>query len=37
VGQVTAGMDAVQQIKKGVGQSGSVPDPDSIIKMSVVS
>jgi len=37
VGQVTAGMDAVQQIKKGVGQSGSVPDPDMIIKMSVVS
>ncbi len=29
VGQVTAGMDAVQQIKKGVGQSGSVSDPDS--------
>ena len=35
VGQVTAGMDAVQQIKKGVGQSGSVSDPDMIIKMSV--
>jgi cyclophilin family peptidyl-prolyl cis-trans isomerase len=37
VGQVIAGMDAVQQIKKGIGQSGSVPDPDSIIKMTVVS
>jgi cyclophilin family peptidyl-prolyl cis-trans isomerase len=37
VGQVTAGMEAVQQIKKGVGQSGSVSDPDSIIKMSVNS
>ncbi len=28
VGQVTAGMDAVQQIKKGAGQSGSVADPE---------
>ncbi len=36
VGQVIAGMDAVQQIKKGVGQSGSVQDPDSILKMTVV-
>jgi cyclophilin family peptidyl-prolyl cis-trans isomerase len=35
VGQVTAGMDAVQQIKKGDPQSGAVPDPDSILKMSV--
>jgi cyclophilin family peptidyl-prolyl cis-trans isomerase len=36
VGQVTAGMDAVAQIKKGDPQSGAVPDPDSIIKMSMV-
>jgi cyclophilin family peptidyl-prolyl cis-trans isomerase len=36
-GQVTAGMDAVQKIKPGVGQSGSVTDPDSIIKMTVAS
>ena len=36
VGQVTAGMDAVQQIKKGAGSSGAVQDPDSIIKMVVV-
>lgn len=36
VGQVTAGMDAVQQIKKGAGASGAVQDPDSIIKMVVV-
>lgn len=36
VGQVTAGMEAVQQIKKGVGQSGSVTDPDAILKMTVV-
>ncbi len=35
VGQVTAGMDAVAQIKKGVGQSGAVTDPDSILKMIV--
>ena len=35
VGQVTAGMDAVQQIKKGDPQSGSVVGPDSIIKMSM--
>ena len=35
VGQVTAGMDAVQQIKKGDPQSGAVVDPDSIIKMTM--
>jgi peptidylprolyl isomerase len=35
VGQVTAGMDAVQQIKKGDPQSGAVVNPDSIIKMSL--
>jgi len=35
VGQVTAGMDAVAQIKKGDPQSGAVPDPDSIIKMTL--
>ena len=35
VGQVTAGMDAVQKIKPGVGQSGAVTDPDSIIKMTM--
>jgi len=37
VGQVTAGMDAVQQIKKGDPQSGAVPSPDSILKMTVAS
>jgi cyclophilin family peptidyl-prolyl cis-trans isomerase len=36
-GEVTSGMDAVQKIKPGVGQSGSVTDPDSIIKMTVAS
>jgi cyclophilin family peptidyl-prolyl cis-trans isomerase len=35
VGQVTSGMEAVQQIKKGAGSSGSVQDPDVIIKMAV--
>ncbi len=35
VGQVTAGMDAVAQIKKGDPQSGAVVGPDSIIKMTV--
>lgn len=35
VGQVTAGIDAVQQIKKGDPQSGRVIDPDSIIKMTM--
>ncbi len=35
VGQVTAGMDAVNQIKKGSGPNGQVQDPDSIIKMVV--
>jgi cyclophilin family peptidyl-prolyl cis-trans isomerase len=37
VGQVTAGMDAVQQIKKGDPQSGRVIDPDSIIKMTMAA
>jgi cyclophilin family peptidyl-prolyl cis-trans isomerase len=35
VGQVTAGMDAVAQIKKGDPQSGAVPNPDTIIKMTL--
>lgn len=37
VGQVTAGMDAVAQIKKGDPQSGAVPNPDSIIKMTMAA
>jgi peptidylprolyl isomerase len=37
VGQVTAGMDAVEKIKSGVGQNGTVTDPDSIIKMTLVA
>jgi peptidylprolyl isomerase len=35
VGQVTAGMDAVNQVKKGAGSSGAVQEPDVIIKMIV--
>jgi peptidylprolyl isomerase len=35
VGQVTAGMEAVQQIKKGDPQSGAVANPDSIVKMTM--
>jgi peptidylprolyl isomerase len=36
VGQVTAGMDAVNQIKKGDPTTGHLDDPDAIIKMVVV-
>lgn len=35
VGNVTAGMEFVQKIKQGVGQSGSVTNPDAIIKMTM--
>jgi cyclophilin family peptidyl-prolyl cis-trans isomerase len=35
-GQVTAGMDAVQQIRKGDPTTGHLDNPDSIIKMVVV-
>jgi peptidylprolyl isomerase len=33
VGNVVSGMEAVDQIKKGAGQSGMVQDPDSIVSM----
>jgi len=33
VGDVVSGMEAVDQIKKGAGQSGMVQDPDSIVSM----
>ena len=37
-GQVTAGMDAVDKIKRGQGQSGAVPPPaDKIISLRVAS
>jgi cyclophilin family peptidyl-prolyl cis-trans isomerase len=35
VGQVVSGMEYVNDIKKGSGQSGSVTDPDRIIHMTV--
>ena len=36
-GQVVAGMEFVDQIKKGDGPSGLVTNPDRIIKMSIAS
>jgi peptidylprolyl isomerase len=36
-GQVTDGMDFVDQIKKGKGQSGRVKDPDVIVRMQVAA
>ena len=36
-GEVTAGMDLVDKIKKGAGQSGQVRDPDKIIGMKVAA
>ncbi len=36
-GEVTEGMEFVDMIKKGEGQSGMVQDPDKIIKMQVVA
>ena len=36
VGSVVSGMEAVDQIKKGEGQSGMVQDPDRIISMRMM-
>ena len=36
-GQVVEGMDFVDQIKKGKGQSGRVKDPDVIVRMQVAA
>ena len=36
-GQVVDGMDVVDKIKKGAGQSGSVSDPDAMVKVSVAA
>ena len=36
-GQVRGGMEFVDQIKKGAGQSGQVNDPDIIVKMQVAA
>ena len=36
-GQVTAGMEAIDAIKRGQGQSGAVTNPDQIIRMQVAA
>src|SRR5215468_7554707 len=36
-GKVTSGMEFIDQIKKGSGSSGSVSNPDKIIKMQVAA
>jgi len=36
-GQVVSGMEAVDKIKRGMGQSGTVRDPDKIIRMQVAA
>jgi peptidylprolyl isomerase len=35
VGKVTSGMEFIDRLKKGSGQSGLVKDPDKIVKMSL--
>jgi peptidylprolyl isomerase len=37
VGQVVSGMDAVDKLKKGEGQSGAVSDPDRMLKVQVAA
>jgi cyclophilin family peptidyl-prolyl cis-trans isomerase len=36
-GQVTSGMEAVDAIKRGQGQSGTVSNPDQIVRMQVAA
>ena len=36
-GQVTSGMEFIDMIKRGSGGSGSVSDPDKIVKMQLAS
>jgi peptidylprolyl isomerase len=36
-GQVTAGMEAIDAIKRGQGQSGAVTNPDQIVRMQVAA
>ena len=36
-GHVTSGMEAIDAIKRGQGQSGSVTNPDTIVKMQVAA
>jgi peptidylprolyl isomerase len=37
VGQVAAGMEVVDKLKKGEGQSGAVADPDRMLKVQVAA
>src|SRR5579872_5109728 len=37
VGQVVSGMDVVDKLKKGSGQSGAVTDPDRMLKVQVAA
>jgi peptidylprolyl isomerase len=37
VGEVASGMDAVDKLKKGEGQSGAVTDPDRMLKVQVAA
>jgi peptidylprolyl isomerase len=37
VGQVVSGMDVVDKLKKGEGQSGAVTDPDRMLKVQVAA
>ncbi len=37
VGEVVSGMDIVDKIKKGEGQSGTVTDPDRMLKVQVAA
>ncbi|HEY1506183.1 MAG TPA: peptidylprolyl isomerase [Stellaceae bacterium] len=36
-GQVTSGMEAIDAIKRGQGQSGTVANPDQIVRMQVAA
>ena len=36
-GKVTEGMEAVDKIKRGAGQSGMVKNPDKIVSMKLAS
>jgi peptidylprolyl isomerase len=37
IGEVVSGMDAVDKLKKGEGQSGAVADPDRMLKVQVAA
>ena len=37
IGRVAEGMEHIDAIKKGAGQSGAVSDPDAIVRMQVAA